>query len=253
MAPAIARPVASRCESIAGAIGLLVAIAVDPVQVAQTIVLPETTRDAPLPPPPEPPIATEPRDAAIVSPVAVQDVVPPPPPRVSSRPRAALRIDGLVGVGQVPAPSGGVGLSIGVEAHVWSVAATTTWWPKRDSTPRPTGQYAEIQLVTAGLVGCAGLRRAPIVAAACGGVEAGAMLGRGRDVLAAARRTIPYAAITLGPELRWQPTRRFGVVIGVEAALVVHRPRFAVAGLGDLYVAPLAAVRSRIGVQVRLP
>lgn len=241
--------VASRCESIVGAIALLVAIALDPVAVVEANVLPE-----PAPPSPPPPVAPSVPRAAVAQPIE------PEPPRTTTpidratrRRRAALRLDGLVGAGQVPAPSGGVGIALGVEARVWSIAATAAWWPRRDTTPRATGQYAEIQLVTAGVQGCAGLRRGALVAAACGGLEAGAMLGRGREVLAPARRAIPHVAVTLGPELRWQPTARFGVVIGVEGALVVHRPRFAVEGLGDLYVAPVAAVRSRIGLQLRLP
>ncbi len=245
--------VASRCESIVGAIALLVAITLDPVAIVETIALPEPDAAPPVGPPPT--ATTEPPPESPPAVVARPSEPEPPPPfdRPAPRLRAALRIDGLVGAGQVPAPSGGVGIALGVEARVWSIAATAAWWPRRDTTPRATGQYAEIQLVTAGVQGCAGLRRGTLVAAACGGLEAGAMLGRGREVLAPARRAIPHVAITLGPELRWQPTARFGLVIGVEGVLVVHRPRFAVEGLGDLYVAPLAAVRSRIGLQLRLP
>lgn len=238
---------AGSCAALERTVGLLVAIALDPMEVAATPQVAETIAISPDPPAPiEPPILPPPRIDELEPPVAT----PVPRPR---RLRATMRLDGLVGVGQVPAPSGGIAGALGLAATRWSLVATAAWWPRRTTTANAQGERAEIGLVTAGLTGCYAMERRAIAIAGCGIAEGGAMIGRGRDVAMARRRAIAYAALGLGPELRWQATPRLGLVVAVEGLALVHRPRFSIEGRGDLYVAPFAAVRSRIGIQLRLP
>ncbi len=246
---------AAGCQTLERSVGLLVAIASSAVAVATT---PAVAR-ALAPPPTAAPVIALPMPAPppmpTVLPVEEPRVVAPVrrAPRFRGRRRGLLRVDALAGVGQVPRPSGGIGGALGLATSKWSVTATVQFWPKRSTLSNSHGERADIALVTAGAAGCYGVVRRSIAFAGCGLVEAGAMLGRGRNVAMARRRSLAYAALGIGPELRWQATPRLGLVVAVEGLALVHRPRFAVEGRGDLYVAPIAAVRSRIGIELRLP
>ncbi|MCY1055292.1 hypothetical protein [Nannocystis sp. SCPEA4] len=202
----------------------------------------------------EPALPADPLDPPVApAPDPLDPPVPAPAP--PDRPRASLRLAGVFDQGSLPGPTGGLGLAVGVMRRAFRVELGFAGYVPRDARPdpqRPSG--ARMSLWTASIRACgvAGLRPR-LELAACGGLEAGALIGAAFGTDAARARAQPWLAAVVGPELAVPVARRVAVTLGVDAVVALVRPLFVLDGAGPVFRAHPAAFRAVLGVQLRIP
>jgi hypothetical protein len=230
----------SDCTELAAAAGLIIAVALDPLRVVDTVEervarAAVVARPTPIEPPREPEerppnlIATEPPAAP---PVRVIDI--------------DLRAAAVAEFGSLSVLRGGVGIGVGVVGPRYRVDLAAQYWAPRGVRPfaaEPDAGVA-VQQAGLGLRGCLTPRFGPVELSSCLGFEAGASWGRGIGIGRTRTTALPWAAAVLGPELSWTSRRRVGVFAGADAMLWVVRPRFHVQDLG------IAAQTQWVGVRV---
>lgn len=243
---------ATDCSGLADTTVLIAAIAADPLAIA-TREPPSLHAPAPASPPPivEVPASAPPHVAAHEPPRPRHDVTTRARPR--ARPRGFVRIEGAFGLGIVPAPSGGVGGSIGAQWRHAEIGLGSMWWPPRATDASSSGASASVGLVVIAPYGCGFLGSRAWSIGFCGSVEPGVMTGTGRNVDRANTQRVAWVGLGFGPRLRWSPIERVGLVLGVEGVAIVHRARFVIENEGDVYASGIAAFRVRLGVEVRWP
>jgi hypothetical protein len=97
-----------------------------------------------------------------------------------------------------------------------------------------------------------GLAR-PIALRPCAGVEAGVLQAAGSGVLAAETRSRPWAALTFGARLAWEPVRWLAIELEAGAVAPLYRESFYFQPSVTVYEAPTLAFLSRLGLGVRFP
>lgn len=238
--------VADDCRELGDAAGLIVAVALDPLRVVETIE--DTRRDTgpgvesvPIPVAP----AVEQQHEAERAP-KVEPLPPPPPPSPPPRPAVDLRLGGLVEIGSLTAVRGGVGAGVGLAGRGWRADFVAQYWGPRSvrSFASAPGAGVSVQHTAAALRGCVAPRAGPVELPSCAGFEAGATFGRGIGLDAPQSFALPWVAVTLGQELAWTSRRRIGLWIGVDAMLHLVRPQLRVRDLG------LTAQVRRVGVRI---
>lgn len=235
--------VADECRTLADALALKVALAMDPVAVLGALGEPEPEPAPAVEPPPDPPTPA-----------------PPPPPERDEesrdrpqRVRGFLRPVGGVGFGPLPELGPGVALYGGVIFPWWRIELGVDHWfeqPARLAEFPDAG--ADIGTVSGHARLCPTPRVSSVELPVCAGVELGAMYGRGVGLGRPRTSWRAWAAIDVGPAIAWEARPWFALWAESTAVFALLRPGFRVEDVGSLYRAPVASARVVAGVEFRL-
>ncbi|PRQ03253.1 hypothetical protein ENSA5_17720 [Enhygromyxa salina] len=268
--------VAESCAVAIDATALVLAVAVDPVEIAARIdwrakgSLPAPKpKPGPKPEPepepepkpkpkpkpkpepepePEPPSSTETSSALLVNlPSSSEDVEP-----VSLRARVGLALVGGGGYGPVQGGSAALGLRVAVLGARWRWALRGIWLPPVQPTLGERGR-ARVDGFMIATGGCGVPHAGPVEFPLCGAVEGGAVRAVALEPIQNPQlATQPYLGLALGPGLAWAPIERLALGIGVEATIPLVSGGFALDDQPVLDNAPVG-VRALAGVELRLP
>lgn len=178
-----------------------------------------------------------------------------PPRERRTRDALSLRLRAF-GSGQLailPGPTGGAGLGVSVRLTRLRLEATGTYgfrYRARSEQVPDVGAdvrhgYAELRACPYGMVstvelgGCAGL--------AVGGLDARGVAVRSQQVA----RT-PWVSASLGFVLAWHVVPRVALWVEPGAILSLHRARYTVDGLGEVFRLGVIGGRATLGVEVAL-
>lgn len=240
------------CRVLADATALVVALAIDPVAVAEAMIA--TAGDDPLEvPPAEPPAPT---------PVRRGQSQPARPDRSdasgaglarSRRPGGLLRAGAGVGLGALPGVTGVPSLAAGLRWRRARLELEGAYWIPRVSEPIDGGRVV-VQLGTATARGCGQLGRDRLEAPLCGGLQVGGMRGEGRGAPEARAAQGPWVALEAGMGLSWRLGRRWALAGGFTAAIPVYAPAFELVDDPPPRLFEPSAVAGRVwlGVELRL-
>jgi hypothetical protein len=236
---------ADRCELLAKAVALKVAVAVDPLAMIEAV----ERKPEPKPePPPEPP-PTDEEQAPVVEP---EPKPPPPPPEPQVR--GAVRVDGAVGFGILPDFGGGVGLTLAAVFPRWRLEAGGAFWPTRRARfPGLPDTGADILMGTASIRGCPMPKVKMIEFPLCVGIEFGGMQGHGIGVEQSVVATRLWAAALVDAGLAWSFTEYLSLWARAQLAVALHQPDFDIENGGQIHKAARAAPRGLVGLEVRFP
>lgn len=266
---------AQDCGQLGRAVAIVVAVALDPVATAASVLpvplaAPPEPEALTAPTPtvaaaePQPPTAIEapiedPIDDPIDEPVAPRSPPLPradrPPPSRASGPFVEAGARFGLGVGGRLLPGAGVGFAAApfVGFRRLHARLAVQYWAPRDATLTDVSQAgATFQLVSVGVRGCpilaTGRWRFPL----CAGFDAGAMIGSGRgDALASrTRATDAWTAIVLAPGVELALTPRVDLWAAFEGVFSLNRPRYHLDGGGPLHRAAGFGPRGLVGVAV---
>lgn len=246
------------CESLAEAVILVIAVAVEASVTTEATVEPDEEQV------PEEHVPEQPVDEETVQPpadeVAERSITPPPDePASEPRTRRARGHVGLLGGGGFGPIDAGVGvltLEVGAHGRGWRASARATWVIARTialaDPPTSVGRY------DGGLAGVRAcvvppLARAWLEVPVCAGIEAGVLRGQGIGATPDPNTaTQPWAAVELGPGLRFIPNR--WVALGLELDLVASllRGGFTIGGAVAQRHAAIG-VRALAGVEIHFP
>ncbi len=265
------------CESVASAAVLVIAVTIDPVGVADVLWDdgewsggPEQAQPEPVEPdepseaPPDP--LTQPLDLD-AQPEAPRPDAPEPGdvnlgigegPRV--RDSSGRMVRGSVGLlggggwGPIQAGMGALAVELAVHGPWWRAALRGTWIPARALSIEPSGA-GRFDAWLLGGRGCVvpPVARGRVELPACVGVEAGVLRGQGVEPTPEPRSANQtWAALELGPGLRFVPNR--WVALGVEVDLVAALLRGGFT-IGEQVVQEHASVgvRALAGIELRFP
>jgi hypothetical protein len=244
---------AGTCETLAGAVALVAAVALDPVEVATAI---EAAQAPPQPAPePEPKTADPPPDPP---PEPARPKPGPPPPRPEPPKRRpvlfALRPDFAIDFGPLPRLGVGGGFTTTVLGRGWRAeAGMIALAPRSAASSLVSSATASVGLVAGRARGCGVLGRSLVEFPLCGGVEIGALrgVGDGTTVNARSRRAL-WSAGVIGPAIAVVPRRFIAIIAGVEAVFPFVRPAFEL-GPETVHRARVAGVRAGLAVEIRVP
>jgi hypothetical protein len=237
------------CDALADAAALVAVVALDPFAIAPRVAA-RTRVEAPAPAPS--PGATPVPEPA---PLPAVPVAAPKPTRTAREPvHFALRAELGLSAFALPRIGATVGLAPLVEGRRWRVELPLRWSLPREQFLRE-GVGGRLQLVAANPRGCFVPGRGALGVPLCAGLDAGAMIARGRgDALArsdvAATR---WLAATLAVAVRWRVHRRFATWLAIEGAVPFGRPRFHVVTAGEVHQAAPAALFVAIGGELHFP
>ncbi len=237
------------CHVLADAAALLAAMAIDPDVLARTTTseaaadtadraqdFVDDPTDAPAAPAPAPdpetpePEAPEPETPRPNGPMV--EPTPEPEPGQPSRPW-------IIGVRTQ------VGVSFGDLPAVGPIARLGLAWQRERLRLEVDGHYAfvrrarfsgspelgaDLRLAAGAIRGCGVIEpaRAPLEIPVCGGLEAGAMLGRGVGFITVSDGTVPWLALDLAPSLVWTARPWLALSLTVEPWVALVRGRMQV-------------------------
>lgn len=247
---------ASSCEELHQAVGLLIAIHVDPYG-GDAVSEPE------LPPEPEPALPpepeSEPESELELEPVAPQETVEPRNPPELSRPptteppafepeRGAVLIRVGVGLtmGLLPRAAPSFELAGGWSRGHLRLAGHVDYLPPQ--LEEVSGGTITVQAWAAGARACGLLFARAVTVPLCGGFGAGAVHGSatGFDETGTDARVQAFALASAGVD--WAIAPRFSFWARLDGGATVARPRFEIQGLGTVFAAQAWRAAATIGV-----
>ena len=230
---------AKKCQALADAMALKVALAIDPLAVVESV---EPAAPA-LPAAPQP---TQPPAPTGIDPVRNQTSRP-------GRTQMGLRLVGGVGLGPLPSMTGGAGAYASMQLPSFRVElGGQEYWggvARYAALPSIGGHF---QLFSGAARACLTPGTGDLTFPVCAGVEAGAVRGEGFGTANAETTSGLWAAAILGPALRIRATRVFAIWLEVDAMLTILRPEFHVRNLDTLYTPPWGCSRASAGLEVVL-
>ncbi len=238
---------APNCGELGDAAALVVATAVDAARVADVLVRPPAPAAKPSPPS-LPPVERR-------SPSAPLEAAPAEA-KQPTRPRFAMDVTSGVAVGLTPRVTPWLRAEIGVALSRAKISATVGHAFARTSTDG-NALGARAQLTVGGVSGCYLATRKRLTLPVCALLELGATRAEGKGPGIDARvRSQLWAGAGAAVAIAFFPIPQVGIVGGLDALVVLRRPRFHVVDAGvrrTAYEAAPAAVRAVIGLAVRLP
>jgi hypothetical protein len=172
--------------------------------------------------------------------------------------RWALRAVFGLGAGLLPGVAESVSGLAGYEVPGWRFeAGGGSWFPRRATYATPPGVGADLSLWTAGARACAlpelGGVTLRVTFPVCGGGELGQLSGQGEGVGVADVKTSRqlWAALTVGPGLRFRLAGPLFFWLEGDFVLALTRPAFHVRNLPQLYETTAASARGWAGLEVR--
>ena len=177
------------------------------------------------------------------------------PPGLEIGGRVALGVGGLV------LPSAGLGVQAGPyigtrRVHVHVVAEY--WTARTIELPEDPTVGADLRLASGGLRGCGVLERGRVRVPLCAGVDAGAVLARGRGDALASRSSAraPWAAVIVQPGVALRVAPWLSLWLAFEGAISLHRARFRFEGMPegeDLFIVGPFGPRGFVGLELHAP
>ncbi|HEY8377560.1 MAG TPA: hypothetical protein VIK91_13790, partial [Nannocystis sp.] len=231
---------ADSCATLADAAALLIAIALDPLEVATQLNIEPAPRFA-RPLDPDLPLAVEPRETA-PEPVPAPDPTPraktptptpvrpaePPPPEPPDT-TLLVRVEGALDAGTFQTrPMGDLAGLVGVLHRRLRAELHGMYTLPRALENRATGQKGTIARWALGVRLCGRFVRSVFEIALCGGLEGGLFVGRGQNVRIVAKqdpetplaqRAPEWFAALLGLGFVWSPHPRVGLGVRTEFVL----------------------------------
>lgn len=222
----------ARCEALADATAVIVAVAAAPLRVSAQLV--------PAPPPRIEPVVVD------LEPLPSAPPTSPARTRVASwrRPGLALQLGAAAGLGPTARFAGGLsgGLSL-----LWPRARLdlrgSGWFPSPVRLPDRPDIGVDLRLAAGAVRGCARLLRGSLALAACGGLELGALLAEGVGLQQNLRSRGLWAAGLLALGLQWRPLQWFALGLEVEGLVAITRRRYATGDGGPFYTVPPLGLR----------
>lgn len=209
--------VAARCETIVELVALKVALAVNPTGLVQG--LEETSADA----------TSQARGLVF----------------------GARGVFG-VGAGVLPGTSVGVAAVGSLESRSWRLElGAQFWFPRPSVYPQLPSVGADVELVAGEARGCALPAIGGVVLPICAGFELGVMRAVGFGTAQTRASDQLWAAVVIGPALRWHLVGPMSLWLEGEALLALNRPEFHFRNLPLLYKPEPAAAQGWAGLEVR--
>jgi hypothetical protein len=223
------------CARVADAAVLIVALMLDPVEVATQIEAP-TPREVAAPNPASHEIEGGPGSAA--------------------RARVRIGIHAAGDAGSLPEPSVGAGLTAGVRFARTRIEADGTAWVPRRALAGATGAIGgEIGLFTAGLRGCVALfgETGGLVIEPCLRLEGGVASGTGFGILEPATSRAPWGAAFAGFAVIQRTAESFGAWLSIEGGTPFVRPDHIIEDFGTVFRANRLLGRLSFGLAWSFP
>ncbi|HWB75034.1 MAG TPA: hypothetical protein VG755_08755 [Nannocystaceae bacterium] len=226
---------AERCEALADATALAIAVAADPVELTRKLV-------------PEPPAVAKPLPAAAPKPRPVKLVAATPqaPPRVAIYARAQA----MVGVLVLPRIDVGGAITVGLARRRMRIELTGGVLAPRVADLRESSARVRMLAGTIDARGCwmAGER---VALGFCGVVELAIVRAEADRVMKPTPKHAAWVGLGVGPLVQIPFARAWQLHLGADALLAVRRPKFAVKERENDVVRPGAVgVRGFVGVAV---
>jgi hypothetical protein len=242
------------CATLARASGIVLAVATDPIGVADILDEASDPADArmPEPPPEHVPAPTSPRAAgADASPASPS---PPSQPR-PSRWQAAARTQGFAGFGVLPRGDFGFGLALAALGPSCRIELQLVHGLRTSARYEAFPDVgADLQLWASNVRGCWVPAFRAFEFPLCGGVEAGAVAGEGVGVGVTRARRGPWAAVLAGAAFVWRAHAQVALWSGIDGHVAVARPAFFIRGsAAELYRSRPGGFRGVLGIEIRVP
>ncbi len=249
---------ASTCEPLGTVAALVIAVAHDPLAVADAIenVVVEDVAPASVPPPEPTPIA-EASTRVEQTPVRPRDRTPPREhERVASGVRAGVLP--FLAVGGAVLPRAGVGFGLGVAAfgRSWRVEIGGAGHLPRRAQARDDPRFgADLWLAGGSLRGCGVPRAGTVDFPLCGGAELDAWVARGRGpaLEPRPRQTQIYVAALASAGATVQLRPWIALAFRAELLVSLRRPAVHIDRVGYVYRASAVAGRLVLGPEFRFP
>jgi len=231
------------CTALGEAMIVILVLMIDPALMPETPprLEPEPAAVVVAPPPQKPPVAVVTRPAA-----------PTPPAVVGCRwGRPALALSALGDLGALPAPAAGGELGFALRrCALGASAAVRALYPRTGEAELDTSAGGDLWLAAGALA--LGLARdlGAIELGARGGLEVGAMSGRGVGINHPDSGRALWLAASAGAVLRVPLGARLAALAGLDLVVPIRRPRFVIDDLGSVHRA--AAVTGRLALGLEL-
>jgi hypothetical protein len=239
---------APRCEELASAASVIVALLADPHADA-------TPKPTPPPPEPPPPDPVEEREPASAEPDDEEDEEEEPEePETLSPPivvRVSVRPELIADLGTMPALGVGPALSLGLRLDRTAIELSGNYLPP-NHVERDERDLGTIKLWSAGLGVCHAFGRKNQLGP-CLRAEYGRMSGEGDDQLRMPGRggTGAFAAVLLGLRFDAPVLPALTLCAEIAAGLPLARTLFRVEGVGDVHESAVVIGRVRTGAELR--
>ena len=226
------------CTAIGEAVIVILVLMIDPALIAEP-----RLEELPPPPPPPPP-----------APVVVSRPAPPPPEQRGCRwGRPAVGLSALGDLGALPAPAAGGRLSFGLRrCALGAEAGLHALSPRTGEAELDPGAGGDLWLLagTAGVHLAVDLGRLELGAG--GGLEVGAMSGRGVGIDRPETGRALWLAARAGGSLALPLTGRLAATLGLDLVVPLRRPRFVIDDLGAVHRPAALGARLALGLAVTL-
>ncbi len=230
---------ADDCQTLATAAALVVAVLLDPVATALSVVPSE----------PAEPIVSPEAEPMVAS---TSEPVRPEARSAPSRWRFGMHLEVGGEFGAVPRGTGGARIGLMVRRRRFEARAIGSYWLPRRTQPG-SSPGARVQMGAAGLAACFVAGQGRFDVPMCAAIEGGAVRAVGVDVAAGRTAVIPWLAATVGPGVRWWLRPRFAFVASAEVFAPILRTRLTVGQVDDgriVHDAAQAGFRGLVGVAV---
>lgn len=229
---------ATSCDALADAVAVVIAVALDPVQTAETPRIVQTTEVAAIG-------STTVRTSSPASPVRARA---PKPPLYFG-----LAIGGGYGSGIAPSGSGIVHLGLALGRRAWAIELDARLWPRREFDRSAVRTH--VTLGTVGLLGCGKGVFGRVEIPVCAGVEVGGLRAFGPDLLANNPRNYPWIAPRARLGLRVLLGRGVGIWTAAEGAVPLAKAELHVRGVANqdqlVWSTQPASLRVMLGLDFR--
>jgi hypothetical protein len=188
----------------------------------------------------------------LIAPAPVRADEPAAPASDTARVHAGVRASGGVDFASLPAPAPGAEVAVVVLFGANRVELHGSAWVPQPATAASTPMAGgEISLLAAGLRYCRAFVQRTLEVGGCGGLEAGALLGRGFGVAAPVSGTAAWVAPVLGVLGLWNVSPSISFAFAMDGLVPVLREPLILTGLGALHRAPPATGRALLGLEAR--
>lgn len=218
---------AARCEELAEAAGLMIAVALDPLRVSEVV---EPREPPPALPQPE-----------------------PPPPESPTRLGVGLRLGGAGQIGVLPTVGAGLWAAAALVGRRFRVELSGQYWFPANVRPFEDAPEAgaRIQFGAGGVRACFVPTVRRFEFPSCLALEVGAVRAEGIGLATSRVSQRLWVAAAAGQELVWVSRRRVGVWLGLDAVVGLAQPSFVVDDLGTVLETGRVAFRFAGGPLLR--
>ncbi len=241
---------AQDCEVLGNVAALMIAVAIDPLDVTRRLELAPELGPLELPPAPPAVVAprVEPDDAIVIDAEPLVEPTRAQPPGLGG----LARVSGSIGRGIVPALDGAIGVGVGVlTARVRADLEVFHVLSQDALAPPPSLAGASVAAWGAGLRVGPRFDLGPLELHLLAGVTAAALPAVAFGIPNPRPGTEAWVALSVVPGLRWAPIPRLAVGADLQADAALRRPAFALDGQSTLYRSPPLALRGSLVVELR--